>query len=353
MFNITDYNFDLPKNLIAQQPINNKENTKMLVFDCNQQIAHQKIINFIDYINKGDVVIFNDVKVIKAKLLAIIKSNNIKLEINLDQEINYQNNCITWQALCKPAKKIKDNDIIIFSKDFEAKITKKLDDGFINIAFPYNKKDFFKKIEQYGQIPLPPYIKRNSFNINDQKNYQTIYAKNGSAVAAPTAGLHFNKNILSLIEKKGAKIAKITLNVGAGTFLPVRCDKIKDHKIHKEYYEINSQTALMINHARKNNNKIIAVGTTSLRAIESAVNSQNEIIAKIDDTDIFIYPTYKFRVIDILLTNFHLPKSTLFMLVSAFIGIKNAHNLYQTAIKNNYRFFSYGDCSLLFKNNYE
>ena len=177
--------------------------------------------------------------------------------------------------------------------------------------------------------------------------------KNGSAVAAPTAGLHFNKKILSQIENKGAKICYVTLNVGAGTFLPVRCDNITDHKMHKEYYEISAKTAKLINNAKLNSKKIIAIGTTTVRAIESSTNSKNQVIPKIDDTEIFIYPSYKFKIIDILLTNFHLPKSSLLMLVSAFIGKNNTDKLYQCAIANNYRFFSYGDCSLLFKKNNE
>ncbi|MDA9573593.1 tRNA preQ1(34) S-adenosylmethionine ribosyltransferase-isomerase QueA [Rickettsiales bacterium] len=353
MFNISDYNFNLPKKLIAQQPINNKEDTKMMVFDCNQQMIHQKISDIINYINKDDVVIFNDVKVIKAKLSGIINNKNSKLEVNLDQEISCKENIISWQALCKPAKKIKDQDIIYFSDNFYATIKQKLEDGFIILEFPYDKKTFFDKINQFGEIPLPPYIKRVKNDKNDQKNYQTIYAKNGSAVAAPTAGLHFNKKLLSQIKNKGAKICYVTLNVGAGTFLPVRCDKITDHKMHKEYYEISPKTATLINNAKSNNKKIIAIGTTTVRAIESSINSKNQIIPKIDNTEIFIYPSYKFKIIDILLTNFHLPKSTLLMLVSAFIGKNNTDKLYQCAIDNNYRFFSYGDCSLLFKKNNE
>ena len=214
------------------------------------------------------------------------------------------------------------------------------------------RSDFFSKIDLYGEVPLPPYIKRDKSDKNDQNNYQTIYAKNGVAVAAPTAGLHFDQKIIDKILQKKAKIAFVTLNVGAGTFLPVKSDMIKDHKMHSESFFVSQENADIINEAKKENKKIIAVGTTTLRVLESIMQKNNKVKAGFDETDIFIYPPYDFKIVDMLLTNFHLPKSTLFMLVCAFIGKNNAHKLYNHAIAKKYRFYSYGDCTLLIRNNF-
>jgi S-adenosylmethionine:tRNA ribosyltransferase-isomerase len=344
MLKTNDFDFNLPDNLIAQEPHPNKEETPLLVFK-NNQIFDQKIKNIIDHFEAGDVIIFNQVKVIKAKLQGTLARSLAKINLNLDQEIDDG----LWQALCRPAKKIKEQDKIIFNDDFYGVVIKKNDDGFLHIKFNVSGDQMMKAIEKYGSTPLPPYIKRtNEQNQNDQKNYQTIFAKEGAGVAAPTAGLHFTEKLISQLENKNIKILYLTLNIGAGTFLPVRSENISDHKMHSEKFYLSEKNCEIINQAKKNGKKIIAVGTTSLRALESSVDDQGLLTPQNRSTDIFIYPPFKFKIVDILITNFHLPKSTLYMLVSAFVGIENAHKIYQHAINNNYRFYSFGDCSLLY-----
>lgn len=349
---LNSYNFDLPQHLIAQEPFLPKELTKLLVFNQNQEIHDRKIINLPDFFDEGDVLVFNDAKVIKAKLTAQNLANSAQIEFNLDQEIKSDERNSLWNALCKPAKKVKINDEFKIADDFFAQVTEKSDDGSIKINFPYGKEELFLKLEKYGSIPLPPYIKRNDEDLRksqDQKNYQTIYAQNEGAVAAPTAGLHFNDKIFSLLEAKKINKTFVTLNVGAGTFLPVRTDLITDHKMHRESFFISKENAEMINDAKADKKRIIAVGTTALRAIESSFDDKGILHAAKTSTEIFIYPPYKFKSADILMTNFHLPKSTLFMLICAFVGYENAFEIYNHAIKNNYRFYSYGDTSLLFR----
>lgn len=349
MFKTSDFNFELPDELIANQPFFPKEKTKMLLYK-NSQILDLQLSNLIDFLQEGDVMVFNDAYVIKAKLSAIITRNQAKLEFNLDQEINQSG---IWRALCRPAKKVKVDDILEISPDFSAQVIAKTDDGFIDIKFNCDKNNLLEKLDKYGETPLPPYIKRDNISDDlkksDQKNYQTIYAANGTAVAAPTAGLHFDQNIFDKLEAKKIKKVFVTLNVGAGTFLPVRAEEIKNHKMHSEFFTIAPETAKIINQAKAAGKKIIAVGTTSLRALESAAVDDGSIKPITTNTDIFIYPGYKFKTVDILMTNFHLPKSTLFMLVCAFVGKDEAFRIYNHAIKNRYRFYSYGDTSLLFK----
>lgn len=343
MFKTSDFDFNLPEGLIAHQPFFPKEETKMLVYK-NRELLDQQIINLIDFLNPGDVLVFNDARVIKAKLSANILRNQAKLDFNLDQETDG-----VWQALCRPAKKVQEGDELKIADDFFADVVFKSDDGFIKVKFDCQGKELEEKIEKYGTVPLPPYIKRGEEKPSDQINYQTIYAANGTAVAAPTAGLHFTDKIFKLLEEKQVKKTFVTLNVGAGTFLPVRTENIRYHKMHEEFFIISDQTAKIINEARANGNKVIAVGTTSLRSLESAADENGNLKATATKTDIFIYPGYKFKIVDMLMTNFHLPKSTLFMLVSAFVGQDEARKLYDHAIDNEYRFYSYGDSSLLFR----
>lgn len=316
----------------------------MLTFK-DDEIKDQKVINLIDFLNKGDVVVFNDAKVVKAKLSATILRNSAKLDFNLDQE-----NQGIWNALCRPAKKVQKDDILQIAENFSAKVMEKNDDGSIKIKFDCAGNELLEKLEKYGDVPLPPYIKRDEKEKLDQKNYQTIYAKNGVAVAAPTAGLHFNEKIFALLDAKKIKKAFVTLNVGAGTFLPVRSDLIQDHKMHSESFNIDEENAKIINDAKKSGKRIIAIGTTSLRVLEASSDENGFVKAQNLATEIFIYPPYKFKIVDVLMTNFHLPKSTLFMLICAFVGRENAFKIYEHAIKKNYRFYSYGDASLLFKN---
>jgi len=316
----------------------------MLVFE-GAKIMDLQIINLIDFLQEGDVMVFNDARVIKAKLSAKIKRNSARLDFNLDQEDQG-----FWNALCRPAKKVKSGDELEIAPDFFAQVVEKTDDGFIKIKFDCADTELIAKLEKYGSMPLPPYIKRAEENFEDKKNYQTIYAANGTAVAAPTAGLHFNEKIFALLDEKKIRKTFVTLNVGAGTFLPVRSEFLQDHKMHRESFSISSEAAQIINEAKKAGKKIIAVGTTSLRVLESVADENGLVHPSAASTEIFIYPPYKFKIVDVLMTNFHLPKSTLFMLISAFVGTENAQKIYQHAIKNNYRFYSYGDASLLFRN---
>ncbi len=343
----SDFNFELPANLIANQPFFPKEETKMLVYK-NDEILDCKIINLIDFLQEGDVLVFNDAKVIKAKLSAKISRNQAIIDFNLDQE-----NEGIWNALCRPAKKVKQGDILEIASDFSAEVLEKTDDGLIKITFNCDFSELQKKLDKFGSVPLPPYIKREEKNSHDQTNYQTIYAKNGVAVAAPTAGLHFTQKIFDLLEQKKVKKAFVTLNVGAGTFLPVRSESITEHKMHNEFFSISKETAEIINSAKKLGKKIVAVGTTSLRALESSCNSEGFIEENSKSTNIFIYPPYKFKSVDALMTNFHLPKSTLFMLICAFVGKDEGFEIYNHAITENYRFYSYGDSSLLFKKDFK
>ena len=316
----------------------------MLVFN-GASILDSQVISLNNFLQEGDVLVFNDARVIKAKLSAIISRNSARLDFNLDQERNG-----LWQALCRPAKKVKAGDNLEIAPDFSALVIEKTDDGFIKIKFDCSENELLSKLEKYGSIPLPPYIKREEENKSDLKNYQTIYAANGTAVAAPTAGLHFNEKIFSELEKKKIQKVFVTLNVGAGTFLPVRSDFLKDHKMHSEFYSISEESAKIINDAKKNGKKIVAVGTTSLRVLESCADENGLVIPQKTNTEIFIFPPYKFKIVDILMTNFHLPKSTLFMLICAFVGKEKAFEIYNHAISNGYRFYSYGNSSLLFKN---
>jgi S-adenosylmethionine:tRNA ribosyltransferase-isomerase len=346
MLKTSDFDFDLPPELIAQAPFFPREETKMLVFN-GASILDSQVISLNNFLQEGDVLVFNDARVIKAKLSAIISRNSARLDFNLDQERDG-----LWQALCRPAKKVKAGDNLEIAPDFSALVIEKTDDGFIKIKFDCVENELLSKLEKYGSIPLPPYIKREEENKSDLKNYQTIYAANGTAVAAPTAGLHFNERIFSELEKKKIQKVFVTLNVGAGTFLPVRSDFLQDHKMHSEFYSISEESAKIINDAKKAGKKIVAVGTTSLRVLESCADKNGLVISQKTNTEIFIFPPYKFKIVDILMTNFHLPKSTLFMLICAFVGKEKAFEIYNHAISNGYRFYSYGDSSLLFKNDY-
>ncbi len=332
----------MPPELIGTEPFFPKEQTKMLVYD-GAKILDVKLINLLDFLQENDVLVFNDARVIKAKLSAKILRSDIAIELNLDQEISKK----LWQAIVRGSRKIKDGDLLEIASDFFAKVVKKLEDGFILLEFADD--NYLEKLAKYGSIPLPPYIKRD-LKEDDEKNYQTIYAQEGLAVAAPTAGLHFTDKIFAMLRAKKIQMVFVTLNVGAGTFMPVRSELLQDHKMHQESFSISAETAQIINEARARKSKIVAVGTTSLRVLESVADENGNLREMQNKTNIFIYPPYKFKVVDVLMTNFHLPKSTLFMLISAFIGKEKAQEVYSHAIQNNYRFYSYGDSSLLFRN---
>lgn len=352
---VDEFNFNLPESLIAQTPKLDRADKKMMIFDAGKIIS-SNFNSILDYLQEQDVLVFNDVKVIKAKFSAKVLASGKMIEFNLDRnllseellplKINQQADRIYWNVIIKGIKKIADGDRIDFGSVNHAIIEKKLGNGFAVLSF--DSESFECDVDKHGSTPLPPYIKREQgVTDKDEELYQTVYAKAGSAVAAPTAGLHFTDEIFSKLKNKGVKIAYVTLNVGAGTFLPVRVDEVKNHKMHEEYFEISDANAKIINDTRKSGGRVIAVGTTSLRVIESVADNDGAVRPCKQKTDIFIYPGYKFRSVDGVLTNFHLPKSTLFMLVCAFIGKDQALELYQRAITEEFRFFSYGDCSLL------
>ncbi len=333
------FNFDLPNSQIAQEPIQPKHNAKML-FVSGFELKDYKVIDLVDVLKPNTLLVMNDTKVLPSFLKG--KKGEASVSINLHKKLKN-----TWLAFAKNSKRLQENNEIIFSDKLKASVVKKYDYGEIELLFNLQGEDFIKELNNCGSLPLPPYIKREKEKKEDIKDYQTVFAKNLGAVAAPTAGLHFTEELLEKIKQKGIEIAFITLHVGAGTFLPVKEQDITKHKMHSEFYSISEETASKINKYIENKHDIVAVGTTSLRAIESSVNSEGKVIAETKSTDIFIYPPYQVKTANMLLTNFHLPKSTLFMLISAFLGLKEAHNAYKYAIENKYRFFSYGDCTLL------
>lgn len=342
---LDDFNYNLPEELIAKYPTEKRDEAKMLVVDkITGEIVHKHFYDFVDYLNPNDVLILNNTKVIPARLLGK-KETGANIEIFLTRYLGEND----WQAIIRNSKRLKDGDIVIISDILKVLIKKKGEannDGNIPehlVELIYSNGSMEDILNKTGKIPLPPYIQRE-VEEKDKEDYQTVYAKVSGSVAAPTAGLHFTNEILEKIEKKGIKIAYVTLNVGLGTFLPVKTNDINNHKMHTESYFIPKETADIINNKK---GSLVAVGTTSLRCLEANFKKFGKIKEGYDETDIFIYPPYDFKVVDKLLTNFHLPKSTLLMLVSAFSSREIILNAYNEAIKNNYRFFSYGDCTFL------
>lgn len=342
---LDDFNYNLPEELIAKYPTEKRDEAKMLVVGkITGNIVHKHFYNFVDYLNPNDVLILNNTKVIPARLLGK-KETGANIEIFLTRYLGEND----WQAIIRNSKRLKDGDIVIISDILKVLIKKKGEannDGNIPehlVELIYSNGSMEDILNKTGKIPLPPYIQRE-VEEKDKEDYQTVYAKVSGSVAAPTAGLHFTNEILEKIEKKGIKIAYVTLNVGLGTFLPVKTNNINNHKMHTESYFIPKETADIINNKK---GSLVAIGTTSLRCLEANFKKFGKIKEGYDETDIFIYPPYDFKVVDKLLTNFHLPKSTLLMLVSAFSSREIILNAYNEAIKNNYRFFSYGDCTFL------
>ena len=342
---LDDFNYNLPEELIAKYPTEKRDEAKMLVVDkITGEIVHKHFYDFVDYLNPNDVLVLNNTKVIPARLLGK-KETGANIEIFLTRYLGEND----WQAIIRNSKRLKDGDIVIISDILKVLIKKKGEannDGNIPehlVELIYSNGSMEDILNKTGKIPLPPYIQRE-VEEKDKEDYQTVYAKVSGSVAAPTAGLHFTNEILEKIEKKGIKIAYVTLNVGLGTFLPVKTNDINNHKMHTESYFIPKETADIINNKK---GSLVAVGTTSLRCLEANFKKFGKIKEGYDETDIFICPPYDFKVVDKLLTNFHLPKSTLLMLVSAFSSREIILNAYNEAIKNNYRFFSYGDCTFL------
>ena len=331
-----DFDFYLPENLIAQTPLEKRDSSKMLVLDKETgNIEHQSFSNIIDYLNEGDVLVLNDTKVMPARILGTKEDTGAVIELLMLKEIEKD----TWEVLSKPAKRIKIGTIVKFSDKLKARCIGIGEEGIRIFKFIYNGI-FYEILDELGEMPLPPYIHEK---LKDKDRYQTVYAKNIGSAAAPTAGLHFTKELMNKIKEKGIKIVYITLHVGLGTFRPVSVEDVTSHKMHSEFYQMDEKTANVLNEAKKNNNRIISVGTTSTRTLETIMNLYGEFKECSGWTDIFIYPGYKFKAINALITNFHLPKSTLIMLVSALAGKDKIMKAYIEAVENEYRFFSFGD----------
>lgn len=338
--NIEDYNYNLPENLIAQVPIENRSSSRLLVMDKVTGVYEDKIFCDIEnMLNKGDVLVLNNTKVLPARLFGKKQETNANIELLLLKNISGD----IWQCLSKPFKRLNVGTIIIFSDDLKAEVIKKHEEGIVDVKFIY-EGIFLEIIERLGSMPLPPYIHKS---LEDQTRYQTVYAKYLGSAAAPTAGLHFTKELLSRLEEKGVEVLYVTLHVGLGTFRPVNETDITKHVMHSEHYIMTKEVADKLNKAKEENRKIYAVGTTSTRTLESVMTKYHKFTACEEDTSIYIYPGYKFLAIDGLITNFHLPKSTLLMLVSALSTRENILNAYEHAIKENYRFFSFGDAMFI------
>lgn len=337
----SDFYYDLPHELIAQTPLKERQKSRMMILDKNSgKIEHKIFENIVDYINKGDTIVLNDTKVLPARLFGHREGKIEAIEVLLLK----QKEGNIWQTLVKPGKKLKIGTKIIFDENLlSANVIDILEDGQRVIEFSY-KGIFNEILDKLGTMPLPPYITEK---LEDKDRYQTVYCKNLGSAAAPTAGLHFTKEILKKLEQKGVNIVYVTLHVGLGTFRPVKVDDVEEHKMHSEYFIIDKNACDVINETKKRGNRVIAVGTTSCRVLESATNDQGIICPQAKETDIFIYPGYKFKMLDALITNFHLPESTLIMLVSALAGKENIMKAYNIAVKEKYRFFSFGDCMFI------
>lgn len=336
-----DFYYELPEELIAQDPLEDRSSSRLLVLDKESgDVSHHVFKEIVDYLHEGDCLVINDTKVIPARLIGAKEGTGAKIEILL---LKRKDNNI-WETLVKPGKKAKVGTRIIFGEGLlVGEVVDIVEEGNRLVQFTY--EGIFEEIlDQLGQMPLPPYI---THQLEDKNRYQTVYAKHTGSAAAPTAGLHFTPELLEEIEAKGVDIARVTLHVGLGTFRPVKVDEITDHHMHSEFYQIDEEAARKINRAKDNGHRVICVGTTSCRTVESAADEKGHLKATSGWTEIFIYPGYKFKVLDCLITNFHLPESTLIMLVSALAGREHVLAAYEEAVKERYRFFSFGDAMFI------
>ncbi len=340
----SDFYFELPEELIAQDPLEDRSASRLLVLDKKSgRMEHHIFREVIDYLRPGDCLVLNNTKVIPARLLGVKEDTGAAVEVLL---LKRRENDV-WETLVKPGKKLRPGAKIVFGDGvLRAKVLEIAEEGNRLIQFSYDGI-FEEVLDRLGEMPLPPYI---THKLQDRNRYQTVYARYDGSAAAPTAGLHFTEELLSQIEKKGVEIAYVTLHVGLGTFRPVKADNILEHHMHSEHYEVTKEAADRINRARASGNRVICVGTTSCRTVESAAREDGTLEACCGDTDIFIYPGYRFRVLDGLITNFHLPESTLVMLVSALAGREHVLAAYREAIRERYRFFSFGDAMLIVDN---
>ena len=338
--NVTDFDYNLPEELIAQTPLKKRDSSRLLVLDKNNgEIKHETFSNITDYLRKGDVLVLNDTKVIPARLIGIKEETGAVIELLLLKDLGED----TWECLSKPAKRLHVGTIVSFGEGkLKAQVVEKKDEGVTIVKLLYTGI-LMEILDSLGTMPLPPYIHEK---LEDQGRYQTVYAKYSGSAAAPTAGLHFTPELLKSIEDMGVIVTYVTLHVGLGTFRPVEVDNILEHKMHSEFYIMPTETAELVNETKKNGGRVISVGTTATRVLET-VGSKGEIKEDTGWTDIFIYPGKEFYVIDALITNFHLPESTLIMLVSALAGRENVLRAYEEAVKEKYRFFSFGDAMFI------
>lgn len=338
---LKDFSYDLPEELIAQEPIANRDMSRLLVLDKNSgEIRHRSFRDILEYLNEGDCLVLNNTRVIPARLYGVKKDSLGSIEFLL---LNRKEKDV-WEVILRPGKKAKPGAVFLFGDgELEGEILEILEGGNRLVRFHY-QGIFEEVLDRLGNVPLPPYIKKQ---LTDKERYQTVYSKYEGSAAAPTAGLHFTKELLRQLDAVGVKIAFVTLHVGLGTFRPVKVDNVEEHKMHSEYYEISAESAEIINSAKKNGGRVVCVGTTSTRTLESIMQKKGRLQEDNGWTDIFIYPGYKFKITDGLITNFHLPESTLLMLVSAMAGKDSIMKAYKEAVVERYRFFSFGDAMFI------
>lgn len=337
----SDFYFELPPELIAQDPLEDRSSSRLLVLDKQTgEIEHKVFTDIVDYLHAGDCLVLNNTKVIPARLMGTKAETGAAIEVLL---LKRRENDV-WETLVKPGKKAREGAVISFGDGLlTGKVIDVVDEGNRLIQFTYDGI-FEEVLDKLGEMPLPPYI---THKLEDKNRYQTVYAKYEGSAAAPTAGLHFTKELLKKVEEKGVKISYVTLHVGLGTFRPVKEENVLNHHMHSEFYQVTQEAADIINSTKASGGRVICVGTTSCRTIESAADENGRVIAGCDNTEIFIYPGYQFKVLDNLITNFHLPESTLIMLVSALAGRENVLHAYQVAVQEKYRFFSFGDACFI------
>ncbi len=335
-----DFDYELPEELIAQTPLEKRDESKLLVMNKNTgEMEHHHFHDILSYLKKGDVLVINDTKVIPARLLGIKEETSAHIELLMLKDLGND----TWETLAKPAKRVKVGSMIDFGGELKAECIEEKEEG-IRIVKLHYKGILYEVLDRLGEMPLPPYIHEK---LKEKDRYQTVYAKEIGSAAAPTAGLHFTKELLKEIKEKGVIITNVTLHVGLGTFRPVKVDDVTKHKMHSEFYQMSKETADILNQAKKEGRRIISVGTTSVRTLETIYSLYHTFQECSGFTDIFIYPGYQFQAVDCLITNFHLPKSTLIMLVSAFSKKEYILNAYKEAVREKYRFFSFGDSMFL------
>ena len=338
MLKTSDFYYDLPKELIAQTPVYPRDSSKLLVYDRETNKIEDRIFkDILEIFNKGDLLVINNTKVLPARMFAYTK-NGGKVEILLLK----RQNLTDWEVMVKPGKKAKEGVKLVINEELSLEILSRTESGGRIVKFEFDGV-FEDIISKVGEMPLPPYIHEK---LKDQDRYQTVYAKNQGSAAAPTAGLHFTVDLIEKLKQKGVEFATVELKVGLGTFRPVKVDNLEEHQMHSEWYEITEENAEIINKAKRENRRVIAVGTTSVRTLETVADNNGFVKAVSGDTSIFIYPPYKFKCVNALITNFHLPESTLVMLVSAFAGKEETLSVYKHAVDNKYRFFSFGDACL-------